>query len=78
MGQFGIDFEVTINRFNHLPPTEDQKARMNEIRLACMKAAQVIIDQIPQCPERTLALRWLRQTQAQANEAVMFNPSPKE
>lgn len=49
---------------------EDQKGRGALVRNALMDAVRVIIATVPPCPDRTVAIRKLREARMDANSAI--------
>lgn len=65
--------------FEYLSPTDEQKATMNEVRLAFLQFSRDLDSRIPDGPDKTYLLRQLRDCAMWANIAITRNPdgSPK-
>ena len=71
MSMSGPDDQV-LERFTYRAPNQEQINKMTRIRNAFRETAQVILNNVPQSADRTLALRWLHQANMEVNVAVMF------
>lgn len=72
MANFVSD-EQLDNWFKHHPPTGDAIAAHEEIRHASRELAAVFQRVIPECPDKTVALRAVREAMMAANAAVACN-----
>lgn len=50
-----------------------QIERTNKIRSACRETAEVILQNAPECPEQTLAIRYLEMAMFFSNAAIARN-----
>lgn len=55
------------------PWSEDKKIRGNRIREVLTNALAVIIEVIPPCPDRTVAIRKIREARMDCNSALTHN-----
>ncbi|HTF08186.1 MAG TPA: hypothetical protein VK659_08445 [Asanoa sp.] len=58
----------------HAPPTAYVSDTHQVVREACHQAAYVLNRTVPECPEKTVALRKLREAMFYANAAVACHP----
>ena len=58
--------------FTYQPWDEDQTARGTKVREALAAAMKVIIANVPPCPDRTVAIRKLRDSRMDCNSAITF------
>ena len=58
--------------FTYQPWDEDQTARGKKVREALAAAMKVIIATVPPCPDRTVAIRKLRDSRMDCNSAITF------
>ena len=56
--------------FEYLNPTDEQKADMNQLRLAAKEYADVLNDVLHDGPDKTYVLRKLREVAMWANVAI--------
>ena len=56
--------------FTYHPPTRTQPARYIALRDAAKTFALVILDNVPDCADRTAAIRKVRETVMTANAAI--------
>jgi hypothetical protein len=65
--------------FEYLKPTDAQVAQMEIVREAAKVYAQTLVDNLPDGPDKTYALRKHREVAMWANIAITRNPdgSPK-
>jgi hypothetical protein len=61
------------NIFSYHPAKGDQGQRYDSNRTACLLAAQVIDQNCPDSPEKTLAIRKLQEAMFYANAAIAIN-----
>lgn len=64
-----IQFAV-MNLFGYHPWSPEQMARGREVRITLEQAYQQIIASVPVCPDRTVALRKLREVALDCNTAI--------
>jgi hypothetical protein len=64
------DEEWLTEVFSYHKPEGDQPAKYEAIRVAAKSFAQVILQNVPPCADRTAALRKLREAVMTANAAV--------
>jgi hypothetical protein len=50
--------------------TQEQTARGNEVRHALALAVKVIVHNVPPCPDRSAAIRKIREARMDANSAI--------
>ncbi len=53
--------------------SEDQVGRGALVRNALMEAVRVIVATVPPCPDRTVAIRKIREARMDANSAITHN-----
>jgi len=58
------------NQFTYHPWDQEQIGRGSAVRLALETATQVIVANVPACPDRTVALRKLREARMDCNSAI--------
>jgi hypothetical protein len=58
--------------FTYQPWDEDQTARGTKVREALANAAKVIIANVPPSPDRSSAIRLVRQARMESNSAISF------
>ena len=58
--------------FTYQPWDEDQKARGTKVREALAAAVKVIVANVPPCPDRTVAIRGIRDSRMSCNSAITF------
>jgi hypothetical protein len=63
--------------FTYHPPHGDQVVRYTTIRDIARVLALVILDQTPESPEQTLAIRKLQEAVMFANAAIAINEAPR-
>lgn len=56
--------------FTYARPAADQIPIFEEVRNALVDAARVILRVVPDCPDRSVALRKLREARMDANSAI--------
>jgi hypothetical protein len=56
--------------FTYHPWAETQTARGHEVRNALANAVKVIIANVPPCPDRSAAIRKIREARMDANSAI--------
>lgn len=54
----------------HPPRNPDIAAAHEKVRAACRELAQVFSDLLPECPDKTVALRKVREAMFEANAAI--------
>ncbi len=59
--------------FTYHPPTEDQKQAYGRIRSKAMALASEILDSCPSGPDRTAAIRKVREAVMTANASIATN-----
>lgn len=75
MGQGFLRQDIE-NMFAYHPPTSAaQIERYKIIQEKAKELALIILDNTPQCPDQTAAIRYLRQAIMTANEAVALHPT---
>jgi hypothetical protein len=67
-----------IDAFTFQQPTGDTRPRYEAITAACRELALVLFDNVPECPERTLALRHIQEGRMMANAGIALFTRPKE
>lgn len=58
--------------FIYHQPTTDQINRITNIREGCQEMLQAILANVPECAERTLAIRKLEEVSMWCNKAIVF------
>jgi hypothetical protein len=56
--------------FEYHPWTTEQVEAGRDVRSALAAAVKVIVDRVPPCPDRTTAIRKLREARMDANSAI--------
>jgi hypothetical protein len=64
--------EAIQDLFSYRPFDQDQTARSNKVREALVAALVTIIEHVPPCPDRSAAIRKLREARMDANSAISF------
>lgn len=59
--------------FSYHPPKDDQPQRYQELRAKAKELAKLIDSHCPESPERSVALRKLRESVMWANAAIAIN-----
>ncbi len=54
----------------HPPATPDISVAHETVRAACRQLAQVFSDLLPECPDKTVALRKVREAMFEANATI--------
>ena len=60
--------------FTYHPPTPEQRLAYGKINEAAMQLAKVINDNVPECPDKSAAIRLVREARMTANAAVACEP----
>lgn len=60
-------------QFTYAPWNSEQTQAGNAVREALIKACGVIIQNVPPSPDRSVALRQLREARMNCNSAITFN-----
>jgi hypothetical protein len=68
-----ISDEELKDLFVYHPWTEEQIEKGNKVREALASAAKAIIENVPPSPDRTVALRKIREARMDANSAITHN-----
>jgi len=63
------------NPFVYRKPTEEQIARIERVRHACHEVHAILLEMIPNCRERSLAITKLEEVSMWANKAIVFHPN---
>lgn len=71
-----ITAENLTNVFAYHAPRRDQPERFQTLRHAAREFAQVIINNAPDCADRSSALRAAREALMWANAAIALEPEP--
>lgn len=65
--------------FGYHPPSSPEIARAHEtVRAECRRLAQVLSDLLPECPDKTVALRKVREVMFEANATIACKQSVYE
>lgn len=56
--------------FTYHPPRPGQAERYSKIREAALAFAQVVVDNVPKCADRSAAIRKIREANMTANAAI--------
>ena len=64
------------NLFTHHPPFDDQVERYEELRASAKDFATDIMARVPSSPERSTALRKIREAVMWANAGIACNEKP--
>jgi len=67
--------ERILESFDYHKPTDEQVARIALVRRTCKAAAQVLIENVQACADRTVALRALHEAMMNANKAIVCEES---
>lgn len=68
--------------FGYHPPSSPEIAQAHEtVRAECRRLAQVFSDLLPECPDKTVALRKVREAMFEANACIavqqrLYEPTP--
>lgn len=68
-----LSLENVEDVFTYHAPTEDQVPRFQAVKDALLSAAVVILTHVPDCADRSVALRKLREARMDANAAIALN-----
>jgi hypothetical protein len=68
-----ISDEELKDLFVYHPWTEEQIEKGNKVREALANASKAIIENVPPSPDRTVALRKIREARMDANSAITHN-----
>lgn len=68
-----ITDEQVADLFVYHPWTDEQVKQGNVVRRALGEAARAIIENVPPSPDRTVALRKIREARMDANSAITHN-----
>lgn len=60
--------------FGYLKPTDEQQMQMARVRVAATAYAEILQDVLPDGPDKTYALRQLREVAMWANVAITRGP----
>ena len=66
----GIHNDDIPDIFSYHPPSADQTVAYEDVRRAARTLAFVIVASVPNCPDRTEAIRKLREVVMTANAAI--------
>ncbi len=64
------------NWFTYHSPTLDQQSKYNDLRNSAKKLAEKFDASVPDCADKTAAMRHLRETVMAMNLAIACNPQP--
>jgi hypothetical protein len=59
--------------FTYHAPTPEEVERMTAIRIAAKVLAETILDNVPDCADRSAAMRKIREVSMTANAAIVLN-----
>ncbi len=62
--------ETIADMFNYHPWNAEQVKQGDKVRQILAEAVAVIIDNVPPCPDRSSAIRMIRQARMEANSAI--------
>ena len=62
--------EAVDDMFDYHAWTDQQKARGGKVREALAGAVRTLIENVPPCPDRSAAIRKLREARMDANSAI--------
>lgn len=65
--------EEVIKHFTYHPPVGDQAERYEKIRTAAREFALIVFDLMPECPDRTVAMRQLNEAVMAMNQTIACN-----
>ncbi|GGK89036.1 Acb2/Tad1 domain-containing protein [Mangrovihabitans endophyticus] len=74
--------EATLDEwFGYHPPSGTIREAHETVRAECRKLAQVLSDLLPECPDKTVALRAVRTVMHEANACIaveqrVYEPGP--
>lgn len=63
---------ILVDMFTHKKWSPEENEKSENVRAALLAAARVLIQEVPPCPDRTVALRELRSCLMNADNAIMF------
>lgn len=64
--------------FEYQKPDDDQVRRITTIREGCRQLYDLLLANLPNCRERSLAITKLEEVSMWANKGVVFAPAPEE
>lgn len=65
--------EPDASLFEYQAPTPEHVEKITAVREACKAAYLALMENVPGCAERTLAIRALEESSMWANKAIVFN-----
>ena len=65
-----LSLENLQNCFDYHPWDEEQIKIGGLVRAALIKAAEIVLQEVPDCPDRTVGLRKLREARMDFNSAI--------
>lgn len=66
--------EDIVNWFSYHTPTLDQQSKYNDLRNSAKAFAELFDKSVPDCADKTAAMRHLRETVMAMNLAIACNP----
>jgi hypothetical protein len=69
-----VTTEAIVNQFTYHRPTPEQQAKYQLINAAACELAQLINSACPDCPDKSAAIRLVRQARMTANAAIACEP----
>ncbi len=61
------------NLFEYQKPTDEQIGRISIVRELCLITYEVILAEVPDSPQRDIAITKLEEASMWANKAIVFN-----
>jgi hypothetical protein len=68
-----MEIAPIMNAFTYHPPTKSQVIRYKQLRDAGLELALTINEQCPECADKTLAVRKVREAIMYANASIAIN-----
>ena len=68
-----ITEDIIKEMFTYQPWTPEQIERGKEVRDALIEAVKVIVKNVPESPDRSVAIRKIREARMDCNHAIIFN-----
>lgn len=69
----GVNEENLERVFTYQTPTPEMIPKFQAVRDALIYASKVILENVPECADRSVALRKLREARMDANAAISLN-----
>ena len=74
-----LDWEKELSRFDCVAnASEDTAAKMHFVRLASKEFAKLLVENVPDCADKSAAIRCVREAANWANAAIAHNAPDSE